>query len=90
LLRCQQLLGFHPLRLPAVLVVAALLHVANRRAKQRGAFALAHCQQGDFKLKVDEFFDDDFLAVAAHTGACKVPTGLHIVGRLGHALALAR
>ena len=64
--------------------------MADGRAKQGFAVALANGQQGDFKLKVDEFFDDDFLAVASHACAGVVPAGLHIGRCLGHALAFAR
>ena len=46
-------LGLHALGLPAVLVVTALLHVANGRAKQGLPVALAHGEQGDFKLEVE-------------------------------------
>ena len=64
--------------------------MADGFAKQRRALALANGEQGDFKLEVDELFDDHFLAVAAHARARVVPAGLNVGGGFGHALAFAR
>jgi len=64
--------------------------MANRRAKQRGAFALAHGEQGDFKLEVDELFGNDFLPVATHARTGEFPAVLDVGRCFGHALAFAR
>ncbi|KAG1094038.1 hypothetical protein G6F40_012587 [Rhizopus arrhizus] len=79
----------HRLRLPALAVIAVLLQVADRRA-ERSATGVAHGQQGDLVIEVDEAFDD----AAAGTGTA---TGLRIVPGRGdvrlaaqRALALAR
>ena len=64
--------------------------MANGGAEQSLAIALPNGEEGDFKLKVDEFFNDDFFAIATHAGACIVPTGLNVGLGLGNALPLAR
>ena len=64
--------------------------MANGRAEQSLAIALPNGEEGDFKLKVDELFDDDFFAITAHAGARIVPAGLNVGFGFGNALPLAR
>ena len=72
------------------MVVASLLHVTNGWTKQSVTISLANGEEGDFKFKVDELFNNDFLSVAAHACAGIVPTGLDVGLGFGHALTLTR
>ena len=84
----------HGLRLPALDIVAAHLHMANRFAKLRldlpaGAHG-AHRQQRDLVVKVNEALNNDAAVADAPAGHGVVPSSAHI-GRPGDlALALAR
>ena len=85
-----ELLGSQGGRLPAALVVAALLDVANRRTKQGGPLPRLHGEQGDFQLEVEKFLHDHPVAFAAGTGHGRLPGPGDLLGPVHHALALAR
>ena len=80
----------HGGRLPAALVIAPLLEVANRRTKQGGSIPLTHRQQGDLQAEAQKLLDDH--AAAAAPGPClgRGPGQRHFVGAIHHALPLAR
>ena len=75
--------------LPAALVIAPLLDVANRRAEQGWTVLLAHGQQGDFLLEPQEFLHDHQTGAAARTFGGGGPGLLQFLGVSGHALAFA-
>ena len=77
-------------RLETLAVVAALLHVTDRRAEERRAVLLRDGQQRDLAVEADELLDDQFADVAPRALATVVPGSLHLVGRTDHRLALAR
>ena len=84
-----QLPGPHRSRLPAALVVAPFLDVANGRAKERVPLPLPHGEQGDFQLKVQEFLHDHPGAFAPGPGHGGVPGGCDAFRPFHHTLALA-
>ena len=89
LLRAMERARRHRLRLPALAVVAVYLEVPDRRAERR-AVTVAHREQGDLVVEVDEAFDND-LAGAGAAASLRIFPGLADVGRgFHHALALAR
>ena len=78
----------HAVRLPALLVVAAFLPVADRRA-EGDATGMPDGQQRDLVIEVDKLLDDHPRPVAAHIGDRIVPRGLQPSFVLHRALALA-
>ena len=88
-------LGFQQLTLlqfgglPAALVVAPFLDVANRRAEQGWTVLLAHRQQGDLLLEPQKFLHDHQAGAAARTFGGGGPGLLQFLGVGGHALAFA-
>src|SRR5690606_4376918 len=81
-LRFRQRLWRHGRRQPALAVVAGLLPVADRVAEQ-GSVAVAHRQQGDLVIEVDEALDDAAAAAGAAAGLGVVP-GVFDVGLAAH------
>ena len=79
----------HGLWLPGFLVIALLLTMTDRRTESCATY-VAHGEQGDFVIEVDEAFDDD-PAFARTTAFLRVvPSLLHIVSAAQQALAFAR
>ena len=52
-------------RHPTLAVVATLLHMTNGRAEERGTVFLGYGEQGELRIEVDKFLDDNFLHIAA-------------------------
>ena len=90
----RHVLGFRDSRiahrrgLPALLVIPALLPVADRRAEAHTVL-VPDGQESDLVVEVDELLDDDAAAVAAHIGAGVIPGRLEPVVVTDRALALA-
>src|SRR5690606_3059923 len=78
----------HRLRLPGLTVVAFFLAVADRRT-EAGAVAMAHGQQGDFVIEIDEAFDNHLALAGAAAALGVVPGGINIGVGFYRALALA-
>ena len=76
--------------LPAALVVASFLDMADRRAEQSWPFLLAHCQQGDLLLETQKFLNDDQAGAASCALGGSCPGLLKFLRVGGHALAFAR
>ena len=74
--------------LPAFLIIAPFLPVADRRAEM-DTVAGADGEQGDFIVEGDKFLDDHAAAVAAHVGDGVGPGGLQFGGAADRALPLA-
>ena len=89
-LRLGEVFGSDLGRLEALAVVAALLHMADRRAEQRRAVLLGNGQQRDFAVETDELLDDQFADVAARTFAAVAPCLFQLFGSLHHRLTFAR
>ena len=89
-LRLGEMLGSDMGRLEALAVVTALLHMADRRAKECGTVLLRDGQQRDLAVEADELLDDQFADVAARTFAAVVPCLLQLLGSLYQRLPLAR
>ena len=89
-LRLGQMLGCDGGRLEALAVVAALLHVADRRTEERRAMLLRHGQERDLAVEADELLDNELADVAARPFAAVFPRLLQPLGPLDHRLALAR
>ena len=89
-LRFLQVLGSDPRGLETLAVVAALLHVADRRAEKGGAVPLRHGEQRDFAVEADELLDDQLAYVSPRTLASVTPCVLHVAGAFDDRLPLAR
>ena len=48
-------------RLEALAIVAALLHMSDRRAEQGRTILLGNRQQGDFTIELDKLLNDKLL-----------------------------
>src|SRR5690606_21155845 len=79
----------HRLRLPALAVVAITLQVADRLAEV-GAAGMAHGQQGDLVVEVDEALDDAAAGTGAAAGLRVFPGRLDLRLLAHRALAPAR
>lgn len=79
----------HRLRLPAFAIITILLQMADRRA-ERGAAGMAHGQQGDLVIEIDEAFDDAAAGTGTATGLRVLPGGCDVRLAAQGALALAR
>ena len=79
----------HRNRLPALLVVAALLPVTDRWTEQRRAVLLRHRKQCDLKVKVHKCLDNHFHEVATGAAARIVPGILNFGCIPDHRLPLA-
>ncbi|OMP13167.1 hypothetical protein COLO4_02163 [Corchorus olitorius] len=79
----------HGLGLPGLVVVALDLAMPDRRA-EGGAADVAHGQQGDLVVEVDEALDDHPALAGATAFLGVLPGGLQLVGAAQQALALAR
>ena len=51
-------------RLKALAIVAAFLHMSDRRAEQSRTILLGNRQQGDFTIELDKLLNDKLLDVA--------------------------
>ncbi|MNI16134.1 hypothetical protein D3C73_694590 [compost metagenome] len=89
LLGTRQCLVRHRLRLPAFAIVAILLQVPDRRA-ERGATGMAHGQQGDLVIEVDETLDDAAAGTGTAAGLRVLPGRGDVSLAAQRALALAR
>ena len=78
----------HRLRLPALAVVAVDLHVPDRRAERRAA-GVAHGEQGDLVVEVDEALDDHAARARAAAGLRVLPRDPGVGRRADDGLALA-
>ncbi len=79
----------HRLRLPGLVVVALDLAVTDRRAES-GAVDVAHGEQSDLVVEIDEALDDHPALAGAPAFLGIVPGRLQVVGAFQDALALAR
>lgn len=75
-------------RLKALAIVAAFLHMSDRRAKQGRAILLGNRQQGDFTIELDKLLNDKLLDVATASVAAVLPGMLQFVGTLYERLPL--
>ncbi len=89
-LRLAQMFGRNRGRLETFAVIAALLHMADGRTKERRAMLLRDGQQGDFAVEADELLDDQLADVAARPLATVSPRMFQFVGPLHERLPLAR
>ena len=89
-LRLGEVFGCDHGRLETLAVVAALLHMADRRAEKRRAVLLGDGQQRDLAVEADELLDDQFADVAARPFAAVMPGAFQLVGTLDQRLPLAR
>ena len=85
-----QFVGRQTERLPALSVVAAFLHVADRRAEQGGTVLLCHGEQRELTVEMYELLDDYLLHVAAAAFHGCVESHLQFIGALHDALSVAR
>ena len=74
--------------LEALAIVAALLHMSDRRAEQGRAILLGNRQQGDFTIELDKLLNDKLLDVATASVAAVLPGMLQFVGTLYERLPL--
>ena len=66
-----------------------LLTMSDRRTKQGRTVLLGDGEQRDFRIKVNELFNDDFLDVAAATVHGVVPALAQVFRRFGNALTFS-
>lgn len=75
-------------RLEALAIVAAFLHMSDRRTEQSRTILLGNRQQGDFTIELDELLNDKLLDVATASVAAVLPGMLQFVGTLYERLPL--
>ena len=85
-----QFVGRQTERLPALSVVAAFLHVADRRAEQGGTVLLCHGEQRELTVEMYELLDDYLLHVASAAFHGCVESHLQFIGAIHDALSVAR
>ncbi len=79
----------HDLRLPGFLIVALLLTMPDRRTEGSAA-NMAHGQQGDFVIEIDEPLDDYTTLTGTAAFLRVIPGTLHVVSAFEQALAFTR
>ena len=89
-LRFGKMFGSDVCGLETFAIVSSFLYVSDRRAEQSGTVLLRHRKQGDFTIKLDELFDDQFLDITPASFATVVPSVFQVFGTFCHRLAFAR
>ena len=84
-----QMLGLHASGLEALAVVAALLHVSDRRTEECGTILLGDGKQGNFVIEGDELLHDNLHDVASATLAGTMPGFLQPIGTIHLALSVS-